>query len=259
MRYLIQICYDGANFSGWQTQPNKRTVQSELEKALSIILKQEISLVGSGRTDAKVNALNQMAHFDIDRPLNNVVKIKENNLTQKEQKDKIYSKFLHSLNGILPADVKVLNVREAQIHARFSAKKKTYMYCLYKSNCDLPFKEKSLRIDDSIDVKLMMKASKVLLGKHDFKNFCASNSDVKDTTRVIYSIKFKKIKNDIFMFITGNGFLYKMVRNVVGILLEVGRKKISLKDFKTHIFDENYFVNKTAKPDALFLYEVKYN
>ena len=249
MRYKLIITYDGKNYSGWQKQKNCNSIQDKIETALEILLKVKPNVVASGRTDAGVSALAQVAHFDMleeDVKTSKACKIIENK-----------RKFINSLNGILPSDIKVLACEETDIHARFSAKEKTYLYRLYKSNIELPLKFKRLRVDENIDVPSIKKCAKCLVGTHDYKNFCASNSDVDSTVRSIYSIKIIENNNDIDIYVTGNGFLYKMVRNIVGLLLKAGNKKISRKEFKNYAFGccEKKF---TAPPENLYLYNVKY-
>lgn len=240
MRYILTIQYNGEKYAGWQVQPHHTTIQGEIERAIEIATKCKVNLIGSGRTDAGVNAVGQVAHFDIDQEIKN------------------QNKFVYSLNGILDNDIKILSIQKSDIHARFSAKKKTYMYKMYKSNIDLPLKFKSLRVDENIDFDKMKRCAKLLIGKHDFKNFCASNSSVDSTIRHIYSCKFLCKDDDINFFITGNGFLYKMVRNIVGLLLEVGKGKLQEKDFCEYAFGSMCNQKFTAPAQNLYLYCVKY-
>ncbi len=239
MKYLLTITYDGTNFSGFQRQrKGERTIQEEMEKALKILLKQDVNVVASGRTDSGVHAYNQVCHIECDEIVNEY-------------------KFLHSINGILPIDVKVKSIKPTKLHARFSAKKKTYLYKMYVSDIDLPLYDKSLRLTTNIDMDIMRKASEDLIGEHDFANFCASGSEVQSTIRTIYDIKWKKVGDEIHFYINGNGFLYKMVRNIVGLLIELGKGKININQFKDFAFATN---NKkfTAPAKALYLYSVKY-
>ncbi len=235
----MTIEYNGEKYSGWQIQPNKKTIQGEIEHAIEVATKTKTNVIASGRTDAGVNALGQVAHFDIDKKID----------TQK---------LAYSLNGILDNDIKILNIEESDIHARFSAKRKTYLYKMYLSNIDRPLKFKSLRIDENIDIDKMKNCAKLLVGKHDFKNFCASNSGAETTTRRIYSCKFKKTGCDLEFFVTGNGFLYKMVRNIVGLLLQVGQGKINEKEFEEYAFGDKK-MKWTAPSQNLYLLDVKYN
>ena len=239
MKYLMTITYDGTNFAGFQKQKKgERTIQEELEKALLIVLRQPVMVVASGRTDAGVHAYNQVAHIECESIENSY-------------------KFLRSVNGILPSDVKVKDIKPTDIHARFSAKKKTYLYRMYLSDIELPLHDKMCKIPKNCNVEDMKNAGKILLGEHDFSNFCASGSEVKNTIRKIYSIKWKINEEYVDFYITGNGFLYKMVRNIVGSLIEVGKGKILLKDYENYAFGK-FTKRYTAPASALYLYEVKY-
>ena len=239
MRYLLTICYNGEKFCGWQKQKNGISIQGEIEKAIETLTKEKVDVIGSGRTDAGVNAIGQKAHFEVDREIKNL------------------PKFIYSINGILDNDIKILEIVPTIVHARYSAKKKTYLYKMYVSNYDLPYKFKSLRIDEKCNFKLMKSYAKMLKGKKDFKNFACSGSSVETTIRTIYSIKFKRNSNDIDFYITGNGFLYKMVRNIVGLLVEAGNKNMDKATFLSLAFGEKS-VKKTAPPNPLFLYNVFY-
>lgn len=239
MKYLLTITYDGTNFAGFQRQKKgERTIQEELEKALKILLKHDINVVASGRTDSGVHAYNQVCHIECDEIVD-------------------FYKFVRSMNGILPADVKVKDVKETKLHARFSAKRKTYLYKMYVSDIDLPLYNNFLRIPTNINFEYMKEAGELLIGEHDFKNFCASGSEVNSTIRTIYDIKWKKVGEELYFYITGNGFLYKMVRNIVGLLVELGKGKINYQQFKDYAFGS---LNKkfTAPAKALYLYNVKY-
>ncbi len=239
MKYLLTISYNGTNFAGFQKQSKgERTIQQELEKAIKIILKQDVNIVASGRTDSGVHAYNQVCHIECD-----------------EIKD-LY-KFVRSMNGVLPDDVKVKSIKPTKLHARFSAKRKTYLYKMYVSDIDLPLYDNFLRIPTTINFEYMKEASEILIGEHDFANFCASGSEVQSTIRTIYSIKWKKIGEELHFYITGNGFLYKMVRNIIGLLIELGKGKINYQMFKDYAFGD---LNKkfTAPAKALYLYNVKY-
>ena len=239
MKYLLVISYNGTNFAGFQRQAKgERTIQAELEKSLKILLKQDINVVASGRTDSGVHAYNQVCHIECDE------------ITD-------FYKFVRSMNGILPADVKVKSIKETKLHARFSAKRKTYLYKMYVSDIDLPLYDNFLRVPTSINFEYMKEASELLVGEHDFANFCASGSEVQSTVRTIYNIKWKKVGEELHFYITGNGFLYKMVRNIVGLLIELGKGKINYEMFKDYAFGN---LNKkfTAPAKALYLFNVKY-
>ena len=239
MRYLMLVQYNGLNYNGFQKQKNgENTIQDQLERAVKIILKTETNCVPSGRTDAKVSAFMQPVHFDIVDAI-----------------DK--QKFLRSINGILPDDIQVLSVTEFTKHARFSAKQKTYCYKMYVSNIDLPLYNNALKISPNLDFKAMKKFLKMLVGTHDFKGFMASGSKTETTVRTIFSAKLKKENQYLNFYVTGNGFLYKMVRNIVGTMLKIGEGKIHLNELKPTLFF-NFKATNTAKPEFLYMMNVEY-
>lgn len=238
MRYLMIVQYNGLNYNGFQKQNNGNTIQNQLENALKTILKEDITCIGSGRTDAKVSAFIQPVHFDCNKGINT-------------------TKVLNSLNGILPDDIKILSIKETNLHARFDAKNKTYVYKMYLSNINLPLYNDALRISSKFDIKLMKKFLKNIVGTHDFNSFKASGSDVENTTRTIYKAKLVREGIYLNLYITGNGFLYKMVRNIVGTMLKIGEGKINLNEIKNTLFT-TFKASNTAKPEFLYLYNVEY-
>lgn len=238
MRYLLIVTYNGKNYNGYQIQPNGTTIQQTLENSIKTITKQEVNCVASGRTDAGVSAYFQPVHFETKKELN-------------EQK------FLYSLNGILPEDIKVLSVQKTDLHARFSAIRKTYLYKMYASNISQPLMSDALQISPNLNFKAMRKFLKLLVGTHDFVGFRASGGTNDTTIRTIYSAKLKKQGNYLYFTITGNGFLYKMVRNIVGTMLKIGEGKLNLKELKPTIFT-SFKATNTAKPEFLYLLHVEY-
>ena len=238
MRYLMIVQYDGRNYNGFQKQKSGDTIQNNLENALKTILKKEILTIGSGRTDAGVSAYMQPVHFDIENEIN----------TQK---------VLNSLNGILPSNIKILSLVESNIHARFDAKQKTYCYKMYVSNVDLPLYNNALKINPNLNFKAMKKFLKMIVGTHDFAGFQASGSETETTVRSIYSAKLKKENQYLNFYIAGNGFLYKMVRNIVGTMLKVGEGKLELSKLKQTLFT-TFKATNTANPEFLYLLNVNY-
>lgn len=232
------VSYNGKNYSGYQIQNNGSTIQAELEKAIKIITKETTTCVASGRTDAKVSAYAQPVHFEVKKPLNE-------------------RKFLNSINGILPDDIRVLSIEETELHARFSAKEKTYVYKMFLSSIDLPLYTDALRINENINIKEMQKFIKLLVGTHDFHGFMASGSQVDSTIRTIYKAKLEQNGLYLNFYVTGNGFLYKMVRNIVGTMLKIGEGKLNLKEIKPALFT-TFKATNTAKPDFLYLHNVEY-
>ena len=242
MRIVLGITYDGKDFCGWQIQPNGRTVQECIEKAIFKLTGEQVSVTGSGRTDSGVHALCQVAHFDTQSTIPP-------------------EKFAPALNGILESDVQILFSMQApnDFHARFGAKKKTYIYTFYQSEVKLPLCEPYAQRIDSVDLKKMQAGAKFIEGTHDFKCFLAANSSVKDTVRTVYSCKVKKTANKITIEICGNGFLYNMVRTVAGTLLAVGEEKITPEQIKNIIDSKNRKnAGKTMPAKGLMLKNVCY-
>ena len=229
MRIKLTISYDGTNFCGWQVQPNKRSVQGVLIEAILSLTGQTVALTGSGRTDAGVHAKGQVAHFDID------------DCTIPPEK------FFLALNTLLPSDVRVLQSEQVldTFDACRTAKKKTYAYTLYACKTEQPLKERySVRTDLGLDLQLIKDACEFFIGEHDFKLFCASGSSVKTTVRTIYDLSVNVSDGDYIFTVTGNGFLYNMVRIIVGVLMGVGYGKITLLDVKK-------MIDGVAKPNGI--------
>ncbi len=214
MKVKLTVCYDGTNYCGWQVQPNGLSVQQVVQDAVEKATGENCKVVGSGRTDAGVHAERQVAHF-------------ETNSTIPPER------FYLALNAHLPNDVKVLESAKAEenFDARKSAKKKTYCYSFYYGEIENPLKERySVRLGKEPDLEKMQSAINLMVGEHDFKAFCSSGSGAKTTVRTIYSIKIEKGKVGLKVLVTGNGFLYNMVRILVGTLLDVGYSRKSEKD-----------------------------
>ncbi len=242
MRYKLVIQFDGTDYCGWQKQPNGPSVQEVLTKAISEIAK-EVSVTGSGRTDSGVHARAMVCHVDME------TSVPEKNLAK-------------AINAHLPESVSVLSVERVgkDFHARYSAKRKTYAYRLYVSELTLPLKERyAVRLDSMPDILAMKEGAKEIVGEHDFKCFLASGSSVKDTVRTVYSIEIESNGEDIVFKITGNGFLYNMVRIIVGTLLEVGYHKKTPYDIKEAIKSgDRRKSGKTLASKGLELFSVEY-
>lgn len=218
MRNLkLTIEYDGTNYAGWQAQKRKhKTIQAVLENTLRKILQEKIRLIASGRTDAGVHALAQVANFKVKSEIS-------------------LEKLRRALNGLLPTDIAVSKIEEAGLdfHSRFSAKAKTYRYTILNR----PYRPALLRnrvyfYPYPLDINLMRQEARCLLGKRDFKSFCTSGSDVRDTMRTIKRISIKKFSDNLegapllVIEIEADGFLYNMVRNIIGTLIEIGRSRL---------------------------------
>lgn len=207
--YKLTIAYDGARYSGWQKNKNaKDTVQSKIEAVIKEVVGQEVNLIGSGRTDKGVHAAMQIANFHC----------------KDRQKS---SSLKYQLNALLPEDIVVqaVNKMDENFHSRFSAKSKTYRYTIWKANCDiLPLFERKYvcHLEEQVDVDLMLAAAQKFLGEHDFKGF-SSDKTKKSTIRTINRVDVIEEDDYIEIEVEGNGFLYNMVRIMVGTLIEIGQ------------------------------------
>ena len=244
MRIKLVINYDGTAFNGWQKQPNGVTVQQTVEDAVFALTGKTVSVTGSGRTDAGVHAKGQVAHFDIE------------DCTIPPEN------FAKALNTKLPADVKIVKSELAKdnFNACRSAKKKTYGYTFYISETQLPLKERyAERLDYAPDFYLMEKGCAAFVGEHDFKAFCASGSSALTTVRTLYSVKIERQTDGFTVKVCGNGFLYNMVRIIVGVLLDVGYGKKTVEDIEKAFKDgKREKLGKTLSAKALCLESVEY-
>ena len=244
MKIALKITYDGANFCGWQKQPGKRSVEGEIEKALEILLNQKTPVYASGRTDAGVHALGQIIHFETDKKVN-------------------ADNFYRNLNAHLPDDVKAISSWEADenFDARFSAKVKTYVYKFYLHRFELPLKiGKEWRINDNIDMKAMIDALPAVIGEHDFSSFVSKKSGKTNFVRNVKSAKINKISDfEYELEISANGFLYNMVRIIMGTLVDLGMHRAGIKPMPEIIKSKcRANAGKTAPAYGLYLKNVEY-
>jgi len=240
MRYFIEFSYNGTNYHGWQKQPNDNTVQEQLTKCMSVLLQEEIDLMGAGRTDAGVHATQMFAHFDTNTVLNT-------------------EKMVKKLNSFLPNDIMVFSVFPVKedTHARFTAIARTYKY--YVSTEKNIFNPNTYLFFKSFDVDKMNEACKYLMGEQDFTSFSKLHTDTFtnncDITKAIWE---QEGENSVFT-ISANRFLRNMVRSVVGTLLDVGYGKIEVEEIKTIIDKKDRCSAGNSVPaKALFLTQVKY-
>ena len=249
MRYVLKIAYDGTEFAGWQRQKNARTVQEVLEDAMQAALHQELKTTASGRTDAGVHAAGQICHFDGE------------NITVPPEK------MPDCLNRFLPSDVRVLDGWSAMetFDSNRSAKRKTYCYSLYVSSREMPLKERySTRVESAPDLQKLQEAAKLFEGEHDFKAFCASGSSVKTTVRTVYEVRVEEAESfgsrDIKIYVTGNGFLYNMVRTMTGELLDLASgRKTSMSLEKAYETGDRSLLGKTMAAKGLTMISVEYD
>jgi len=240
----LTIEYDGTRYAGWQFQPGCKTIQATIEQALKKILKEKVNLIASGRTDAGVHAEEQVANFRT-----------KSGLSQE--------KIKNALNHNLPGDIVIKACHQAPLNfnARFDAKSKVYRYVLHNGPTRIAINRQYVyRVPYFIDVELMKKEAKLLLGKKNFKSFHASGRKVKDFTRCIKRIDIKKDKGDfITIDIEANGFLYNMVRNIVGTLVEVGRLKRPVGSTRDVLkARDRSFAGPTMPAKGLCLIKVRY-
>lgn len=245
MRVKCIVSYDGMQFNGYQVQPNKRTVQGEIEDALAKLHKgQVVKIYASGRTDATVHAVGQVFHFDthLTIPL---------------------EKWPYALNSILPNDIVVLEAAyvDGNFHSRFDAIKKEYRYRISTKRMQDVFKRNyAYHYPFNLDLDLMRQACFDLCGTHDFTSFCVAKTEVEDKVRTIFSIEIFEEESELIFCFIGNGFLYNMVRILVGTLLEIGQGT-RRPDSIASILEgrDRSLSGKTAPGHGLYLWKVYYD
>lgn len=243
-RYKCIISYDGAAFAGYQVQPEKRTIQREVEVALEKMHKgQQVKVMASGRTDAGVHAKGQVIHFDSSNEFP-------------------AANWQKGLNALLPDDIVVLDIQQvpATFHARFDPIGKEYRYLIARGSLRDPFKQHyAYHYPYRLDIELMREAATYLVGRHDFTSFCAANTSVVDKVRTIHEIDIVE-EDDLLTFrFVGTGFLYNMIRILVGTLLEVGGGKREASATGDIIAKQDrQFAGKTVPGQGLYLWEVFY-
>ena len=244
-RYQILIEYIGTSFLGWQIQKKGKTVQGLIQKKLSKILNEKITIIGSGRTDAGVHAIGQSAHFNSKKRIQNL------------------SKFLKSINYFLNKhEIAILKVKKRKInfHARFSAKERIYKYIILNQlTKPILDKNRGWFVIKSLDLDNMKKGAKKLIGNKDFSTFRASGCNAKSPIKSIKSVKIKKKKNKIEIEFRSQSFLKQQVRSMVGCLKYIGEKKWTVNKFVNVINSKNRnLCAPPAPPEGLFLVKVLY-
>lgn len=240
----MTIKYDGSRYKGFQRlKDNDMTIQGKIESVLSKMTEEDVEIIGSGRTDMGVHAYGQVANF-------------------KTNSDMSIKKMKSYLYEYLPEDIVVIDLEEVEdrFHSRYNAKSKTYLYKIYNNELHDPFLRKyTMHIPRKLDLKLMREGSQYLVGEHDFTSFASSKSKKKSNMRTITSISINENNGLIDIFVEGDGFLYNMVRIIVGALIEVGLKKISPEDIKVMLeAKDRTKASDTAPGKGLHLYRVKY-
>jgi tRNA pseudouridine38-40 synthase len=245
MRYKLTIAYDGTNYSGWQVQENATSIQALVQEALQTALRHPLDLTGAGRTDAGVHAKGQTAHFDTDVSTHP-------------------SRLLLSLNALLPPDIRIMQMEqvEATFHARYSAKSKIYHYHLHLDPILDPFtKLYSYQVFGRFDLQKLKKAAPFFIGTHNFTSFANVKKTNKepDAIRTLYRLDVIEEQGGVRLEFEGDGFLYKMVRNITGTLLEIGAGKLSPEEIPTILHKQNRSAaGAAAQPHGLFLVQVLY-
>lgn len=244
-RLKLIIAYDGASFGGWQSQTHRNTIQDEIERAFERVLGWRVRIHGAGRTDAGVHALAQCAHVDL----------LEARLTPQ--------RWVGALNASLPPAIRVLRCRYVsnQFHARFSARGKVYRYRIWTGPVLPPHEfKRAWHIAAPLDFELLRKAGSDFLGTHNFAAFGANRGRPEhDTVRTIYSVRARRIGPCVTIDFVGDGFLYKMVRLMVGGMVECALRKLSLKEISAQLEAGPSHARRSAAPAAgLFLVRVRY-
>lgn len=241
MRYLVRLKYNGANFNGWQIQPTAPTVQEVIEQKLSMLLNNEIKVVGCGRTDTGVHASDYYLHFDCDN-----VSIDSHKLKYK-------------LNSVVPASISITELKlvSNEFHSRFSATSRQYKY--YISLAKNPFNQNLWWVRQSLNVEAMSKAAMFVLDYKDFTSFSKLHTDVKNNLCDVTQVELEQNGNDIVITISANRFLRNMVRAIVGTLVEIGLGKRSPEDMKRVIEAEDRGQAGVSAPaQGLFLNRISY-
>ncbi|MDR3292706.1 MAG: tRNA pseudouridine(38-40) synthase TruA [Clostridiales bacterium] len=243
-RFLITIEYDGRGYSGWQRQKNGVAIQAKIEEALLGIFGEKINLYGSSRTDAGVSAYEQTAHFDVDTLIS-------------------AEKIPHALNSVLPNDIAVTGciVVADDFHARFAEKKKTYVYRIYISPTRRPiFDRERLRLLKPLDIAAMKAAAEGMVGRYDCSLFQKSGSPSGAPIKTVYSVEVTEPKPDcIDITVTGDGFLYKMVRTMAGTLVYVGQGKLTPQEIADAVKNcDKEKIGKTLAGEFLYLLKTEY-
>ncbi|MCC8433765.1 tRNA pseudouridine(38-40) synthase TruA [Brevibacillus sp. M2.1A] len=242
-RLRCVLAYDGTDFSGFQVQPDQVTVQGEIEAALNRITGEDIQVFGSGRTDAGVHARGQVIHFDTS-----------SNIPM--------DKWRFVLNNQLPDSIVIRTVEEvdASFHARFDVQVKEYRYCIDNNPVADVFRHRYAdHVRFPLDVDAMQQAAHYLVGEHDFTSFCSAKTFVEDKVRTVYGLTVEKIGDEVWVTCRGNGFLYNMVRIIVGTLVEVGQGKRSPAELREILAAcDREKAGKTAPAKGLTMWEVVY-
>lgn len=240
----LTIEYDGKDFNGWQKQPNKLNIQGEIEKAIQNVTGEQVNLIGSGRTDAGVNAFGQVANFKIDSEFP-------------------IEKMATAINSQLKKSIRVKKAEEvsSDFHSRYNCHSKTYNYVIDNSEQGSAiYRNLSYHVSKKLNIEKMQKAISYFIGEHDFSSFKSSGTSSKSSVRTIYNATVVKENDKVTISLTGNGFLYNMVRIISGTLVEVGLNNIEPQEIPKIIEAKNrQMAGKTLPSQGLFLINVEYD
>ncbi len=243
-RYALEVQYDGSKFNGWQSQSSGRTVQDEIEKSLEVLTGERRRIIASGRTDAGVHALGQVAHFDLE-------------------KDFDLKRMVKGLNGINERELSIKNAYKVDddFHARFSAFSREYVYLIYNDATPSPFVgSRALWVNKELDISYLNEVASSLEGTHDFASFCKKTSSQDGTIRTLESVTFSRQEKLICCTIRGNAFLHNMIRIIMGTLLEMHEEKLPAAHLEYVLEMKNRdYAGKTAAPCGLYLKKIFYN
>lgn len=239
--YKMIIQYDGTNYSGWQIQENAKTIQQEISNAIKIILKEDVNLIGSGRTDSGVHALGQVANF-------------------RTEKDLDLYRFQFSLNSILQEDISIISIEKVpeNFHSRFDAKKRTYLYLITQFKSPF-YKKYSFFYPQKIDIEKLNELSKLFIGRKNFSSFCKKKSEVENKFCELYDILWSEKSDLIVVKISADRFLHGMVRAIVGTLLKSIKIEYPEK-YIQEVFEseDRELAGESVPAKGLFLYKVEY-
>ncbi|GAB7387264.1 tRNA pseudouridine(38-40) synthase TruA [Bacillaceae bacterium] len=243
VRIKLTVSYDGTNYHGFQVQPHGKTIQGELERALWRLTQRKTAVVGSGRTDAGVHAKGQVVHFDTDSTIP-------------------VDRWCLALNSVLPADIVATDAEEVgpTFHARNDVAWKTYRYSVDRSRYpDVFWRRYAFHVPWPLDVPAMKEAAAHLVGEHDFTSFCSARTEIENKVRTLAAIEIVEENHLLHTYVRGNGFLYNMVRIIMGTLLEVGQGKREPEDMRAILLGrDRSLAGVTAPAHGLTLWEVEY-
>lgn len=242
--FRLTLCYDGSRYKGWQKQGNTdNTIQAKLENLLSKLLEQDIEIAGSGRTDAGVHARMQVCSFRAETKMS-------------------CGELLDSLRRYLPEDIGAVSLEHAtpRFHARLNCVEKTYCYRIWNSKEPNVFERRyMLSFPKALDIEKMKTAAALLCGEHDFTSFCSNKHMKKSAVRNLKNIEFVKNGSELSIYLTGNGFLYNMVRIIVGTLLQVGTAELEAERIPAILSGlDRSAAGPTAPAHGLILWQLKY-